>query len=157
MILPCSCPAIRIWRPFGSVYKTGDPDTSSDGLDGTVPGAKNGQNWRPELSLGVVGCHLDRGVPPNCALLDVVVGEISLSDLTLAPPAPPRIAGAAPCCDLPLDFPRIAGRPAPHTRRTTPRPGTRTTAAPLLPAPRARPLLSPRKVGDNALYKARGN
>ena len=41
---------------------------SSDGLHGTVPGAKNGENrpeWRPEVSLGVVRCHLAGGVAPT--------------------------------------------------------------------------------------------
>ena len=40
----------------------------SDGLHGTVPGAKNGENrpeWRPEVSFGVVRCHLAGGVAPT--------------------------------------------------------------------------------------------
>ena len=42
--------------------------TVRTGLHGTVPGAKNGENrpeWRPEVSFGVVRCHLAGGVAPT--------------------------------------------------------------------------------------------
>ena len=64
---------------------------SSDGLHGTVPGAKNGENrpeWRPEVSLGVVRCHLAGGVAPT--------RSCGGGNQPLSPPgSPPRIGGGA--------------------------------------------------------------
>ena len=93
---------------------------SSDGLHGTVPGAKNGENrpeWRPEVSLGVTW-------PGVWRLLDLVVGATSPS-----PPPAPRPGSA------------VGRGNVDHARRhaVPPAMATRSSRIVLCPAPRSTP------------------